>query len=405
VLYHPQISNSLCELGPELDRPIQPDELDERGCVEKAVLAEIDKRLKARMAAHLADFSPPAGLMTGTDPKNKWRVISCLQKSIRFGDVEMAAHMMNVAMDLDALHAIKRLGVIAVEDVGYGNLLMVMNTLAAIGDARWRLQVGGRKLMIWLAMGLAGGRKDRSACELGVAISLWENPLSIEMGHWANGALEAVIDDEAKDWRIRHAAIWNMGGTKRYGGHGVSETNDRPATYLFEKMVRAGMSMAGYYIAAKTCSRLQDSMWPALFLMDEWARHTPKVEVQTFDCPTTKVGSLLGAAYDRYVREGKIAIAKLFRETPQLQDFLLASPETRRDQMKLSGVFMAEGGTLNRMLVYGGSNWIRTQVRTDELRYHWLPPGLKGQFIGAVKQNLDALNDARSKVLYAVLKT
>src|SRR5947209_11439432 len=103
------------------------------------------------MAAQLADFSPPAGLMTGNNPKNKWRVISCLQKSIRFGDVEMAAHMMNVAMDLDAVHAIKRIGVIAVEDVGYGNLLMVMNTLAAIGDARWRLQVGGRKLMIWLA--------------------------------------------------------------------------------------------------------------------------------------------------------------------------------------------------------------------------------------------------------------
>ena len=121
----------------------------------------------------MADFALPPDLMKGTDPKNKWRVISCLQKAIRFGDVVMAAHMANVAMDLDALYAIKRMGVIAVEDVGYGNLMLTMATLAAIGDTKWRQKVGPRKLMVWLAVGLAAGLKDRSAVEAQVAVGLW----------------------------------------------------------------------------------------------------------------------------------------------------------------------------------------------------------------------------------------
>jgi hypothetical protein len=343
--------------------------------------------------------------MTGSDPKNKWRVISCLQKAIRFGDAPMAAHMANVAMDLDPDHAIKRIAVIAVEDVGFGNLGLAMGALAMLGDAKWRLKVGGRKLVIWLATELAAGLKDRSAVEAPTMIGLWENPVSMSMGHWPNEELIQVIDDEAQDWRWRHAAIMNLAGTKRYGGHGLSETNDRPAIYLFEQMVKNGMSMAGYYVAAKTCSRLQDSMWPSLYIMDEWARHGSKTKIETTETPKELVGKLLGAAYDRYVREGKVAIAKAFRESAKLQQFLIASPETRREQMRLSGVFMAEGGTLNRRLCYGSSEWVRSRVRTCAERYHWLPPGLKGTYVETIRQELPFLNECRSKVLFAVLKS
>ena len=257
-----------------------------------------------------------------------------------------------------------------------------MATLAAIGDTKWRQKVGPRKLMVWLAVELAAGLKDRSAVEAQVAVSLWENSVTMEMGHWPNEKLIEIIDDEEQDWRWRHAAIMNLAGTKRYGGPGLSESNDRPATYLFQQMAKNGMSMAGYYVAAKTCSRLQDSMWPSLYIMDEWARHAGAIEVHTTPVPSELVGKLLGAAYDRHVREGKVAIAKAFRESPKLQQFLIASPETRREQMRLSGVFMAEGGTLDRRLAYGGSEWIRARVRTCSERYHWLPPGLKGTYRG-----------------------
>ena len=404
-MYHLQICSSLGELATELDRPIEPSELDERGCVDKGVLTQIDAKLKAWMEPRVTDFALPPDLMKGTDPKNKWRVISCLQKAIRFGDVVMAAHMANVSMDLDPDYTIKRMGVIAVEDVGYGNLMLTMATLAAIGDTKWRQKVGPRKLMVWLAVELAAGLKDRSAVEAQVAVSLWENAVTMDMGHWPNEKLIEIIDDEAQDWRWRHAAIMNLAGTKRYGGPGLSESNDRPATYLFQQMVKNGMSLAGYYVAAKTCSRLQDSMWPSLYIMDEWARHAGSVEVIPTTVPSEQVGKLLGAAYDRHVREGKVAIAKAFRESPKLQQFLIASPETRREQMRLSGVFMAEGGTLDRRLAYGGSEWVRSRVRTCSERYHWLPPGLRGTYVDAIREELPFLNECRSKVLFAVLKS
>jgi hypothetical protein len=183
----------------------------------------------------------------------------------------------------------------------------------------------------------------------------------------------------------------------------LSESNDRPATYLFQQMAKNGMSMAGYYVAAKTCSRLQDSMWPSFYIMDEWARHAGAVEVLASPVPGERVGKLLGAAYDRYVREGKVAIAKAFRDSPKLQQFLIASPETRREEMRLSGVFMAEGGTLDRRLAYGGSEWIRARVRTCSERYHWLPPSLKGTYVDAIREALPFLNECRSKVLFSVL--
>ena len=68
-MYHSQIRSSLGELASELDRPIEPSELDERGCVEKAVLNGIDGNLKAWMEPRVAAFALPPDLMKGTDPR------------------------------------------------------------------------------------------------------------------------------------------------------------------------------------------------------------------------------------------------------------------------------------------------------------------------------------------------
>ena len=71
------------------------------------------------------------------------------------------------------------------EDVGFVNLFAVVVAMTAVANKNWRIQLGEQKLATWLAALMAGGAKDRMACELMTLVD-FDRELASKAESWAS---------------------------------------------------------------------------------------------------------------------------------------------------------------------------------------------------------------------------
>lgn len=375
-------------------------ELDERGCYAKESCFDLDNYFLERAEAMIAAYPEPVDPPKGKDPNSKWRVISSMQKAIRFGDVEHAEFCASVAFDIDATYARRRLGVIAVEDVAMGNPMAMSIALAIMGHPHWRKKVGERKLVMWLAGFLAVGRKDRSFVDLCVFAGL--STLDKELrAKWSDDTLIKNIKTSVLT-QDKMVYAWLLGGTKRYSGGGMPEDNDRTPTKLFKLMVDEGMSRWLLWVAARTASRLNEAMFVSTLIVHNWLQQGIEFTYRdnTLDTlPTVKVGKLLGAAYDQHTREGQMAIGRWAKSCKELQPFLEKAGDHRK-HLLYNGVFKAEGGRLDRQVFYGGAQGLFEFCADGANRYPFLPKDMQNAWLPTIKTHLDELNTHRESVLW-----
>jgi hypothetical protein len=93
-------------------------------------------------------------------------------------------------------HVLRRLGVIALKDVGAGNVLGVAMTLASLGSSTWRRSIGERRLTVWLADQLAQSPKDRTLSELCVLANYDTAPDKLAMSRWPDRQLVDCMDNQ-----------------------------------------------------------------------------------------------------------------------------------------------------------------------------------------------------------------
>jgi hypothetical protein len=388
-----------------LEKPT-PEELDVNGCFSRESCKKVDSMLLNDLSAKLKGFYMPEKPPRGTDPNNRWRTVSCMQKAIRFGDAEMAKFAASCAYDMNKWYLMRRLGVCAIEDVGVGNLYAMLAVLAAMSSKEWRETADERRLFCFLAEMLASGAKDRAACELCCLADFDKSLDKQAFGKMTSPALAAIIEAEENSIILRQTAAWLMAGTKRFGGDNMPVENDRPATPLFQLMVKRGMSRAMLYAAAKVASRVGDGLFVSLLLIDEWLQKTNRMTVKQQELPATpKVGKLLGAAYDMHTREGRVAIGKFKKENPLLVGpYLQHCLVENRDKQLWLGIFLAEGGVLNRRVIYHNLEKLYEETETAELGYAGLPQPLHAGFLAMLRANIGKLNECREKVLWAKAK-
>ncbi|MCO5157845.1 MAG: hypothetical protein M9945_14045 [Aquamicrobium sp.] len=384
-----------------LKRPMAK-EIGDDGTFTKDACDDVDKAFLMAAEKGIKGFYMPAEIGHGTNPDNKWRTISSLQKAIRFGLVEDAQFAVSAAYDMDKAHTLRRLGVIAVEDCLMGNPLMVGIVLAAMGNAHWRKSLDERRFMIWVARELAAGVKDRTAVNLLVTAELEQMVPKKEWAKATDGQLIATAMNEDFTFPQRMCAAWLLAGTRRYAGNTFPDTNNRKPTGLFRMMVEIGCPRLLLYFAAKTASRLSEAMFAAMPLVHEMLRAAPVVDHSHQAIYPEKVGKLLGAAYDQYVREGKVAIKKFFRESKELEPYVKAMPAGAQDRLQFGGVFHAEGGCLGKRVTYGPDCQALIALVGGPSRFADLGD-LAPTYLEAIREEIGFLNQCRSKVLWATL--
>lgn len=394
------ISDNLGALAQYVLEPPTFSELNDDGVFSLEACKVVEDLLLSDLSKRLKGYYVPQDHGRGSDPNNRWRTVSCLQKAIRFGDVEMAKFAASAAYDMDPKYLMRRLMVIAIEDVCCGNLYATLVTMAVGGSLAWRKAVDERRLFIFLAEMMASSPGDRTATEL---ILLADFDKVHDKKALATKSNEELAERLSDDNSLTQAMIlyWTMAGSHKFHGMNMPESNDRPARGLSAHMAKSGMSRAMLYLASKVVSRVGESLWISLPIIEQWLKATPKMTVVSVDMPETpKVGKLLGAAYDMHTREGKIAITRFAKQNQAVfGPFQDECTGLNRDLLMYFGVFLAEGGRLSSKVVYGQSLQLYEDIEVAELGFPGLSADLSKPFMELLTSKIPELNAVRTQVL------
>ena len=337
---------------PRLLKPICENMLGTSGLPQASLLQGIDGLFCEDAVSQVLAWEMPPNLPFGTNPDDRWKTVSSLQKAIRFGDVHSAMVAAHAAYGMDPRHLLRRLVVCALEDVCLGNLYAVGTALALAGDKASRDLAGDQKTMVWLAAQLASGWKDRTACNL-CTIVCHDLSLQEAISSWANLPDEDLSEKATEMERPvgeRMLAAWLLAGTKRYGGRNLPAYNGRPRWALMRLMVQSGMPLLFYWLADRAAMRGGGAMFVALLPIWQALRDSDE---ETLVLRTNKIpdrpliGGLLAQAYDMYTREGQKALRK-FGWIPEIARVLgdIPIPENRIPAL-FHAVFILEGSILN----------------------------------------------------------
>ncbi len=159
-----------------------------------------------------------------TQSEDKWLLVSCLQKSIRKGFKDLAQHYAEKLYDSERSYLVYRLSMIAIEDIGLGNIDLVHNFLSTEIRKANIEERGGKDYIMGIVAELASSIKDRSACDVVALTYLDKNNLNI-----ANGKnFEEIFIDDSFSIVSRVLAGWEILGAKKLFNPLVSniEKND-----------------------------------------------------------------------------------------------------------------------------------------------------------------------------------
>lgn len=98
--------------------------------------------------------------------QDKWLLVSCLQKSIRKGFVDLSLDYADELYEIEKSYLLYRLSIIALEDVGLGNIPTVSDFLSTEIKKTNIEEKGGKDYVMNIVQQLALSDKDRSACDL-----------------------------------------------------------------------------------------------------------------------------------------------------------------------------------------------------------------------------------------------
>jgi hypothetical protein len=407
MLPHP-LRGALASLEqPRLFAPIPDRLLDAGGILGPDTLRCLDRLLCEEAARAVADWPMPIGLLTTDDRDDRWRLVSSLQKAVRRGDVAAAMAAAHACHHIDDPYLWRRLVVIAMEDVLLGNLHAVALTLALAGNRRARTGIGGARLAAWIAGQLAGGLKDRSACNLCVLVDL-DRDLVRLMPQWAarsdsSLAFEATYLDQPIARRMM--AAWLLAGTKRFWNINVPTYNDRPRWTVMRLMIESRMPLVLYYIADRAAVRGGGCLFVSLLPLWLELRHVQDDDISVWHDPpppSPLLGAISAASYDMHTREGRAALRR-FGTVPEIARVLdrIAAPKQRFDAL-CETLFIVEGGRLDRRRGSATLDACNDEAVPLPLRYFGLAdPDEQSALIRAVADNLPTLNGYRAAALTA----
>lgn len=334
---------------------------------------------------------------------DRWLLASALQKCIRRGLHAEAVEVAAALHAMDAEYAWRRLRVIALEDVGLGNIERVSAVLAIAGKRRVRDAFGDLRLLTATAHSLSVGLKDRTACDL---LRIGCSP---EAASFRSTLLEAplrweplALDERAPVWR-RVVALQLLAGLTertRAGYRTLSRANPHAVLRVVEAL-KPHPLVAYAVVRGKGTESLNVALLFA-HLLRESTDHRPIVsrveEIQ--NCP--RIGGLIAPTFCMYTRVGLRALRTFLCGDAELRATLRNAGANNGFEALGLLLFQVESGLLDRAEDYAH------QVRIEAERAELMAIGIGDDAAGAtlrmlVRCHLPMLNKARRAAWRAYL--
>lgn len=332
--------------------------------------------------------------------RDPWLAKSALQKSIRWGLEEDALRAAFTLLQTYPDSLYRRLAIIALEDVGLGDLPLVHQAVWVAGKKVWRQANGGDwHIAANLVQRMAVALKSRDACDLIVAAHLHPQieAQRAELPNLREEELLDIVRDLGKALPIRVLAACRLAETKRFPGE-TGNCREERFKRLMTVYTRLGVCPSILQIAVAGRSRTPE----AISLPLAWIEYKKSSWSRTVKEPLprlVRIGGWPAATWDKHTRPGKLALVHFAQQCAPLKRFLEANIPPA-DHHKLVGllVFRAEGSKLGYSLRFDGADDMLREGIEADLCSASLPMEAIPEALGIVEAHLDQLNDIRRDI-------
>lgn len=322
--------------------------------------AQFDRALIDLAEAVTARPAPP----TNPLPCDRYVARSCLQKAIRRAEPVLAIRALANLFLHDRRSAWRALTIIALEDVGVGNVDLLAQTVTAYSDRTWRAQVGGDwPVLAELARQMAQSLHCQAACDL--LLRATNDPAQ---EHARAAAFEATADTLAAAlWDREAPSVGRAIAALAIGGELSRGQPHRDPAAVFDILSEAGRSShvvatcrAAWKISRNPMALLLPIVW------DQWIL-AERGHIVTDDPmpPVQMLGDVPGYALDQFTRIGNNVSRALVKMCPDLLHLLnvLGVPPAERSRTIGDVMFLIEGGLVNRRAVWRFAELMREPAR------------------------------------------
>lgn len=275
-------------------------------------------------------------------PHNKWLLSSAMQKSIRRRNTEQAVQSAINLHHVDKRMLWRRLPIIALEDVGLGDVGAVSETLAISASTVWRNRIGDLNAAVYAVRRLSEAIKNRTCTDAYIVADKWSGCLSQRqaLSGMEENELVDVLRDKHQPITMRVLALWLIAGTDRYpSDHLPEREGDLSLAVELMKEMNAPVPII------QTCiQHLKKSMYPLALLtplMFDAFGNCGGEEVENAIPEAECVNDLPLYALDGlYTRDGKACVRQWQKVSPALKPFSVQSIAL--------ALFWVEGAVLDR---------------------------------------------------------
>jgi hypothetical protein len=367
-------------------------------------MKEVAEGLYAFAEEFLSTYEPPHVGVSLKKPDHKYKALSNLQKSIRRGLLDEAFRSVSAMLSGkdSENHLVRRLPVIAMEDIGIANPYLVSLTILLLSRVRLRNKYGTERLVYWLTEQLCKSRKSRLLCDIEYAIShspLWQPHRKMVGEFTTRQRLSWVFDPEPNVFD-RSLALWAIQGTDRW------EIPDMPTIahdkdLVIKMMIELGMPPIISFMRYRYSLSYFDGMFIPIPAVWELLAETTQVSEVVTEFPPVeqRIRGAMPCAYDVHVQDGIKAMAYFSKSCDAIREFFVRNPGL--DKIKALGmaVFIAESGLLDRKLTFDFEPEISESCKEYEISAAGLEVETGLELIELVRIHRAELDYARKKVV------
>lgn len=338
-----------------------------------------------------------------TNKSHKWRVISALQKAIRRGDVKLARLTASVMFKDDPSYLMRRMAIIALEDVGIGNMVAVSYVMSFISNIAKMKKLGGYHLAAYLAELLALSPKSRLFCD--IACISWLAPESQAEKDYYNSDYDLEATYEKFIDTTQHVRGRQLAGVALLGALHTKVDGVTKYCKHDKHLVRKGLDVLGLkeiykYVVFKGGKAGCEGLHISMVVAYHGFKGYKGLKLRGYEVrPVEKLHNIPLVSYDTHTTDGKKAYGYYKKYCSPIKTFL--SDNDIQDEMSFigSGVFNVEGLIIDVLV---SSNYTNKLTRLNETinadRFGITVKKLR-EFYQLLKDTNDKLNKARLKVI------
>lgn len=325
-------------------------------------------------------------------PSDRWLAVSNLHKSIRYGLGRIAAASARALWTMDPDYFLRRVPVIALEDVSLGNLPVVAEVLAVTRNTKLRKALDDKPWPEYLAVRMAATLKSRSACDLAsLAVAKFgEEEFQSYVADLLPDEAAATALDKHAPILERVAALMRLDKLPTRGEDQRTPTLSDLADKLgMPPLVREVMVQGRY-------THGLNAVQPLVFELAAGA----SCSVRLSGVPSTLLSpAMLASSLDAYTRSGLQAYRMLNSTSKPLRDVLRSAGLSETDTKAIRmAMFHLEGSILNRRLVNGPLEELKLETERLELQVRGIGEQAAPRFLDVLSTERDALNRIRRAI-------